>query len=135
MDLKSLCAAPQVIDVPLLFDAEGKATDGVKVVGADSKQYQDFERDWQVRSVQRNASRGTSINAATESGAAELVDLMPRREMMICLACVVEIYGFTIDGKPVELNEETLKMLFTARPTWRRKIVNAVEAEQVFIKG
>ena len=135
MELKNLKAEAALIDVPLVYDDEGKATDGFKVAGHDSKQYQDADREWRLQSVRRSASRGTQMNAATEAGAAELVDLMPKREMLICMACIVEIYGFTIGDEPAPLNEETLKMIFGAKPSWRTKVVNAIEADRVFTKS
>lgn len=133
MDLKELQnQGKELIDVPLLFDGDGRPASGFKVVGADSKQYQDADRAWKLANVRKSARRGRGIDGATETGAAELVDLIAKREMAVCVACIVEIYGFTNDGEPAPLSEETLKAIFTARPTWRSKVAVAVESEQVF---
>lgn len=122
------------IDVAVVLDDDGKPVSGFKVVGADSPEYQEADRQWKVRSVQKSARRGHAIQAATENGAAELVNLVPKREFAICVACVVGIYGFNNGGVPMELSEETLKAIFDKKPTWRQKVVAAIEAEQVFSK-
>jgi hypothetical protein len=135
MELKDLEKKLDPIDVPLMFDAEGNPTDGFKVVGANSEQYQEADRAWKLANVRKSARRGRGIEASTETGARELVDLIAKREAAICAACIVEIYGFTIDGQLAPLHDETLKAIFSRRPTWRAKVVAAVESEQVFTQG
>ena len=120
------------IDVPLLFDDEGAPTDGFKVVGSNSDEYQEVERKYKVLGVKKTARRGRGIDATTDNGAKELVDVLAKREDALLSACIKEIYGFTAEGKPAELNEATLAAIFTARPTWRAKVLAAIEAEQVF---
>jgi hypothetical protein len=136
MELKDLqSAAPEVIDVAVKFDDDGKPTAGFKVVGANSKQYQEADRLWRLKNVRASARRGRGLEASTQAGAAELVDMVAKREAAIAAACIVELYGFTHEGAPAQLNEDTLKIIFDARPTWRSKVVVAVESEQVFTQG
>lgn len=133
MDLKKLQEKQELIDVPLVFGDDGEPTDGFKVVGANSQEYQDVDRELKQRNVQRNARRGRGIDAASKNGAEELVELIgPKREFSVCVACIKEIYGFTVDGVAAQLNEETLKQIFSARPMWRGRVVAAVEADQGF---
>lgn len=133
MDLKILQEnKDEVIDVPMLFDDDGKATDGFKVVGANSKTYQEVDRKWKLLNVKKVARRGRDIDASTETGAAELVDMMAKREAAIAKACIVSIYGFTSEGEPAKLSDETLEAIFSARPRWRTKVVAAIEADQLF---
>ncbi len=120
------------IDVPLIFDSEGMPESGVKVIGLDSDQYQAADRKWKLANLKKSARRGRGIDATTDNGANELVDLVAKREMAIALACVVEIYGFTENGAPLPLGESSLEALFKARPSWRSKVVAAIETEQVF---
>lgn len=135
MDLENLKKEQDPIDVPLVFDDDGEPTDGFKVVGANSDQYQEVDRQWKLKNVKKAARRGRGIDAATETGASELVDQMAKRELSIACACIVEIYGFTSNGQSAALNEETLKAIFAKRPTWRTKVVAAIEAEQLFTKA
>ena len=136
MELKDEVAVKEEpIDMPLLFDADGEPTDGFKIVGANSDQYQEADRIWKVKNVRKSARRGRGIEASTETGASELVDLIAKREEAIAAACIVGVYGFTIGGMPAELNEATLKSIWAKKPTWRSKVVAAIENEALFIKA
>src|SRR3989304_3788303 len=74
MDLKKLQDSKQeAIDVPLLFGEDGEPTDGFKVLGANSQEYQDADRALKQRNVQRNARRGRGIDALSKNGAEERV--------------------------------------------------------------
>lgn len=135
MELKDLeQEAKELIDVSVILDDDGTPISGFKVLGSDSPEYQEADHAWKVKNVQKSARRGHAIQAATETGASELVNLVQKREMAICVACVKEVYGFTEGGVAVPTSEETLKKLFAKKPTWRSKIVMAIEAEQVFTK-
>lgn len=135
MDLKDLEQdAKELIDVALVLDDDGNPKSGFRVVGADSPEYQEADRAWRVKNVQKSARRGHAIQAATETGAQELVNLVQKREFAIACACIKEMYGFTNNGEEAPLNEETLKAIFTKKPTWRTRVVLAIEAEQVFTK-
>jgi len=121
------------IDVPLIFNEAGEPTDGFKVVGSNSEQYQKAERDWRLLNIRKSARQGTRASeVGTPEGAAELLDRVDQREAAIAQACIVGIYGFTIDGAPAPLNAETLKAIFDARPMWRTKVIATIESEQVF---
>lgn len=134
MEVKDLQAEQELIDIPLVFDEDGEPTDGFKAVGSDSDEYQEADRRWKVKSVRKSAHRGHAIEAATETGAQELVSAVERREFAICAACIKEIYGFTKNGEPAPLNEATLKEIFERRPTWRTKVIREIEADRVFTR-
>lgn len=135
MDLKDLANKQEPIDVPLVFDDDGNAVDGVKVVSADSQEYQEADRAWKTANVKKVARRGPNFDMKTEEGAQAIVDTTEKREMAVAIACTVGIYGFTLEGKPAELNDETLRMLFTAKPTWRSKVVGVIERDRVFTRA
>ena len=135
MDLNEDNESEVTIDFPLLFDKDGEPTDGFKLVGANSRQYQEVDRAWKIKTVKKTARRGRGIDAKQDSGAEELVDLTDQREFAICCACAVGIYGFTSGGVAAELNPETLKAIFAKRPTWRPRMVNAIENDALFIKA
>lgn len=135
MELKDLSQTEELIDVPLVFDDDGNPTDGFKVVGSNSAEYQEADRVWKVKNVRKSARRGRAIEATTETGATELVDLVAKREVTLCVACIKEIYGFTEGEKPATLDEATISKIFNLRPTWRLKTLAAIEAEQVFTKA
>ena len=125
----------ELIDVPLMFDDEGEAIAGFKVVSADSDDYQDVERAYRISGVKKAARRGRGIDAKTDTGANELVDVLAKRERAILIACIKEQYGFTDGGQLAPLTPDTLDDIFTKRPTWRIKVLAAIESDQVFIKA
>lgn len=137
MELNSEVSVPQEepIDCPMLFDEEGEPTDGFKIVGADSPQYQAADRLWRISNVRKNARRGRGIEATTEIGATEFVNLLVKQQEAVAGACIVGIYGFTVDGVPAELSKATLKAIWAKRPTWLSKVVAAIENEALFTKA
>ena len=132
MDLKNVAVAAAVaepVDVPMLFDAEtGEPTDGFKIVGPDSEQYQDADRKWRLRNVKRASVRGRPVDGKTDDGAAEILDATTSVQKAIVYSCVVGIYGFTNDGVPAELSKATLDAIFALRPSWLVKVYIAIEA-------
>lgn len=135
MDLSKLQqGTTELIDVPLLFDDEGAPTDGFKVVGANSDEYQAAERQWQLTNLRRQARRGRGIDASTQTGAEELADTLRKQERALVYACIKTIYGFTKGGVPAELNTETLDTIFNFRPTWVGKVLSEIRAERGFTK-
>jgi hypothetical protein len=135
IDLDEVGPLNEAVDFPLMFDKDGEPTHGFKIVGANSQQYQDFDRAWKVQQVKKTGRRGRGIDTKTDTGAAEFVDVTDAREFGICCACVVGIYGFTVGGVPAQPTPETLRALFEKRPTWRPKTVTAIENDSLFIKA
>lgn len=135
MDLSNLSAAKvELIDVPLVFDDEGEPTDGFKCVGSNSDEYQNAEREWQLTNLKKAARRGRGIDASTQNGAVELADALHRQELALTKACIKEIYGFTTNGQPASLNDETLNAIFKARPTWVGKTLAEIRMDRGFTK-
>ena len=131
--MNELLSKQELIDVPLVVDKDGKPTDGVKVLGIHSDEYRDVARALAIRDYVRSANRdGPPIDAKTEEGAGEMLDQQIEREFEIARACIVEIYGFTKDGNPAPLDEETLRTIFTARPTWQAKVNAVIMSEARF---
>lgn len=136
MDLSNLAVKPNdLIDVPLLFNDDGEPTDGFKVLCSDSPEYQAVDRLYKVNGVKKTARRGRGIDAKTDTGANELIDVLAKREDEILAACIKQIYGFSSGGVPAPLNKDTLDIIFNARPSWRSKVLAAIETEEVFIKA
>jgi hypothetical protein len=131
MELSNLTAR-ELIDVPLMFDKEDNPTDGFKVVGQDSPEYQKVDREYKLAGVKKAARRGRGIDAKTDTGAEELVNVLAKRDMALIVACTQELYGFTEDGLPAPLSEVTFEKIFKARPTWKAKVLAAIEEERGF---
>lgn len=133
-DIADLGDAEATTKVDVIFSDDGEALSGFVVVGANSPQYQEATRKADVSSVRRSHLKGRPIDPKTEDGAATLVDAGMKREMAIACGCVVGMYGFTSAGAPVEPTPAILKDLFTKRPTWRKRVVAAVESDAGFTR-
>lgn len=131
MEISKL-GARELIDVPLMFDKEDNPTDGFKVVGQDSSEYQAVDREYKLAGVKKAARRGRGIDAKTDTGAEELVSVLSKREMALIVACTQELYGFTVDGETAPLTEITFEAIFKARPTWKARVLAAIEEDRSF---
>ena len=121
-----------VYDVAVVFDADAHPTAGFKVVGKNSPQYQAKRRQLSLDAVKRSAVRAKKVDTKTDDGAAELIDSIEGNETQLAIACVVAWYGFV---NPAELSAAALEKVFTARPTWREKVLAAIENDANFSKG
>lgn len=123
------------------FDLEvGKATDGTPVGfrlrGRSSAEYQQVERAVQVRNVQLSASRNRSFDPSQEADARTVVEAEQHRQSLIVAACVADWFGFgDASGNAVPFSADMLSRVLAARPSWREKIVEAVEADGNFTSG
>lgn len=135
LDLESLAASnANVFDVPLRWDpVSGNATHGVKVVGANSDEYQTAERAWSEEQLKKSARRGRGIDAKADTGAAELAALLVEQQMRFVIACVKSIYGFKhASGTPAVADEKTVRTMLEAKPEWRKKILAEISMERDF---
>lgn len=121
-----------VYDVAVVFNADATPVAGFKVVGKNSPQYQAKRRQLALDGVKKAAVRAKKIDTKTDDGAAELVDSIDTSETQLALACVVDWYGFV---NPAELSDDALLKVFKARPSWREKVLSAIENDANFSMG
>ncbi len=123
-------------NVPVAFNPEtGDAIAGFMVVGRDSARYQDAKRQQDLTSVKKAVLRGGKpVDAKTDEGAGQFLNDGAAREQAIVSACVVSWYGFTNGGVPTPLTLEALSKVFKARPTWFRKVADAIETDANFLQ-
>lgn len=122
-------------NVELLFNGDGVCIAGFRVLGADSEEYQTIDRAFKVSGVKKAAHRGRGIDAKTDNGAEELINVLGSRDMALIVGCTKEIFGFDLDGVPATADAKTLKAIFDKRPTWKFKTLSVIEEERVFIKA
>ena len=136
-DLDSLDAGTEnTFDVPVVFDDNGDAVAGFKVVGKNSLEYRVARRAQEMVGIKRASVRGSKQpDAKTDVGAAYYLDYAAENETGIAVACVVSWYGFAKDGAEIPLTAEALVNVFAKRPTWREKVSSAIEVDANFMKG
>lgn len=135
MKFDNLPALDLTSDVILTTNDDGDEVLGFTIVGKNSQQYRDQVKANRVSAHQRGAKKKTQIDASTESGARELVDLIAKNDQKTAAAVVVNWRGFTVGGKPAPFNKDQVIELLEAYPSWIDKILIALEAEANFTKS
>ena len=130
IDLTTLEAeATPTYEVPVVFNADATPAAGFMVVGKNAPQYQAQRRLIALQGIKRSAVRGKKLDTKTNAGAEELVDSFDSNETALAIACVVSWYGFT---NPELMTPDALAKVFAARPTWREKVLDAIETDANF---
>jgi hypothetical protein len=135
LDIESLAESnADVFDVPLRWDPiSGEATHGVKVVGANSDEYQKADRAWSQEHLKKTSRRGRIIDTKSDTGAAEADALFIEQQIRFVVACVKSIYGFKrASGETAVAGEKTVREMLTAKPEWRKKILAEISMERDF---
>lgn len=122
------------VKVPVLFDEDGEPKAGFLIVGKNSPEYRGASHAVRTEGYQRSAKRATAIDAKTEEGASQLVNLVDGNEGRIALAVAVETFGFTSGGQEVQLTEAQKITAFKKFPTWQDRIIAALEKDADFLK-
>lgn len=115
----------------------GIGDDGVEygfvIVSRDSEQYREKNRKLRAGIYQRNAIKKNAIDAKTESGALQLVDLTDQNQLDEAAAVVVDWFGFSKAGKPAAFDESAARNALKLRSAWRDAITRALDNEAGFL--
>lgn len=115
----------------------GADTDGTEygfvIVSRDSEQYREKNRKLRAGLYKRNAIKKTAIDAKTDAGALQLVDLTDQNQLDEVLSVVVDWFGFTKAGKPVAFDETAARDALKLRSAWRDAITRALDNEAGFL--
>lgn len=125
IDLSTLGQAVEEVlhDCPVQFDDEAEAVVGFKILDSNSEAFRAAKRSADVAAVKRASVKKQRIDGKTDEGANALLDLGQQTNRVIAIAIVKEWYGFTNEGKPAPLTEESLKKVLTRFPDWFDKII------------
>lgn len=135
MQLDNLPKLDVVADVPVVYNNDGDPVMGFKIVGKDSERYRKQAKANRAAAFKRGAVKRTQIDAKTQEGAAELVELVEETDRSLAEAVVVEWYGFTSNGQPAAFDKALVKELFDKYPTWIYKVSLALENDSNFMKS
>ncbi len=115
-------------------DSEGNPISGFIIVGKNSPQYLTVTGNVRTANIQRSAKRGRAIETATKEGAALVSKTVVANDKAIALAVVVDWFGMTKGGKPMEFSKEAVLRAFQKLPTWQNKVLAALEVDANFTK-
>lgn len=119
--------------VGVAFDDDGEPTAGFVIVGKDSQQYRQAEASIQAKALTKGAHKNTRIDLKKAEDSAKFVGLIDEQNTARAVAVVVDMFGFTQGGQPIPFSAETVAKLFAAKPTWRDKVLAALEVEESFL--
>lgn len=119
--------------VGVAFDDEGNPTAGFVIVGKDSEQFFGAEQRVRIANIKRQSTKATRLDASTDGGAAKVDKLVYDNDTEKAIAVVVDWFGFTDKGAPAEFSPARVRKMFTDRPTWREKVLVALENETAFL--
>ena len=121
-------------DVPVIFDADGEAVAGIKIVGKNSDEYRKESHAVRTEGHKRSAKRKTAIDASTDEGADQLVTIIDDNHKRLAMAVAVDWYGFTSNGAPVAFDKGLIATAFDKYPTWQDRVIAALENDANFLK-
>ena len=133
-DLDSLINSAEATSrVGVAFNDDGEATSGFVIVGKDSDAYRACEQRQQNAGIKRGATKSQRIDGKTDEGAATIGRLMASNVSEMAFAVVVDWFGFNKAGAPVAFTADGLRSVFESRPSWRDKVLAALENEDNFL--
>ena len=127
-------AARVTFDVPVIFDADGEAVAGIRIVGKNSDEYRKENHVLRAEGYKKSAKRKTAIDASTDEGADQLVHVIDDNQKRLALAVAVDWYGFTSNGAPVAFDKDMIAAAFDKYPTWQDRVTTALENDANFLK-
>lgn len=108
---------------------------GFKVRGTGSDAYAKAQRAIEVRAVKESAARKQPLNLATDEGANRAVVGGEEAKRLILEACIVDWFGFSIDGKPAKFTPENLQRVLRAKPEWGARLLREIQNDANFMTG
>ena len=121
-------------NVAVIEDADGEDVSGFVIVGKNSPEFQTANNTVRIENIMRASKRSKQIDSSTEDGAALLAKTVTGNEKSIALACVVDWFGFNLEGAPMKFDKATVEKMFTKFPQWQVMVSNALEVDANFMK-
>jgi hypothetical protein len=122
------------VKVPLRFNADGDAISGFILVGKNSPQFQDAQQKGRIEGIMKGAKRKSALDTTTEAGAKTFADMLSSSDRAVTLACVVDWYGFNLEGAPMKFDRNIVEKLFTKFPNWLTLCTAALDKDSNFMK-
>lgn len=135
LDEQDKTAAEEPIRVAVAVDDEGNDVCGFFVAGKNSSAYQKESQRIRAAALRRAANRKSVSDTTTEAGSVSLAKTIDANEQSLAAAILVGWFGFGRANVAIEFNRDVAAGLLVKYPTWREKIIAAVEADANFTKA
>jgi hypothetical protein len=134
MELDQVQEEPNTQRVAVNWDEDGEPSDGFIIVGKDSDEYQRTLSGQRQKAIRRQAVKRTRFDLKSEEGAEQLDATLRQNEFEIAAAVVVGWFGFTVNGQPAPFVRERVTQILAVKPSWKDRILAALEDEASFLK-
>ena len=121
--------------VSLILDANGDPKSGFIIVGKNSDEYKEATKRIRVEGLQRSAQRKGPLDTSKAEGAETLASAIEANDIAQAAAVVCSWFGFANKGVAAEFDAKTARAMLVKFPTWRQKVLEALEDDANFIKG
>jgi hypothetical protein len=137
-DLLNSADKPITFDVGVLFDDEGNAISGFRIVSRNSDQARAAERAVRIENQKAAAKRNKALDLKTDDGAAKVIDIVDGQNQARAAAIVVDWFGWTkkdTDGNhvPRPFDATLVPTILKQKPTWVEKILAAHAEDNNFL--
>lgn len=129
---------PITFDVGVIFDDDGNAVSGFRIVSRNSEQAKAAERAVRIENQKAAAKRNKAIDVKTDEGAAKVIDIVDGQNVARAAAVVVDWFGWTkkgADGSQVvrPFDAALVPVILKQKPTWVEKILFAMAEDNNFL--
>ena len=122
-------------NVAVITDIDGNAKSGFKVVGKNSEGYKQATHKMRVEGLMRASKRKAVIDTSTQEGADSMARTIELNDIALACSVVTGWFGFGNSGQEAEFNADIALKMLIKFPTWRGKVLEALENDANFIKG
>lgn len=116
------------------WDDDGEPTAGFIIVSKNSDEYQKTFAAQRQRAIRRQAVKRTRFDMKTEEGAEQLDETIQKNNTELAIAVVTGWFGFTAGGQEAPFDKAAIPAIFEKRPSWRDRVLQALEDEAAFLK-
>lgn len=116
------------------FDIEGNPTAGFIMVGKNSSQYRNVQREMRIENLQRSAQRKVEqIDTATAEGAGVVISAVEEQDHRTAVAVITGWFGFGNGETEVPFDASRVPGILQAMPTWQNAVLKDLERDANFM--
>lgn len=121
--------------VAVVSDIDGNDKCGFHIASKNSPEYQEASRQVRIDGLKRSAKRKSALDTSTDEGAGAVAKMIDANELALATSVVKGWFGFETNGVAAPFDKATVSKMFAKMPTWREKVVAALENETNFLKA
>jgi hypothetical protein len=117
----------------VIVDTDGNPLAGFEMVGKNSAQYREVQRQLRVEGLQRSAKRKEAVDTSTPDGAAVVIEAVDSSNLRTACAVITGWFGFGDGTNPAPFDASKLESIFTQMPTWKDQVLADLDKEANFM--